>query len=133
MSRTTALAIASEISSNSEPMIETVNPAIDSNENRINTSSKNSSDDIEFKVQIAVSGKPIPLNSDFFKKMNDVYEFKENNLYKYAVGSKETYNEIVEYSKWVKNKFPDAFIIAFKKGKVISMEQALKETVINNN
>ncbi|MBN2612738.1 MAG: N-acetylmuramoyl-L-alanine amidase [Bacteroidales bacterium] len=88
---------------------------------------------IEFKVQVAVSGKRIPLDSDFFKEITDVYEFKENNYYKYAVGSKKTYNEIVEYSKWVKNKFPDAFVIALKNGKVIPMEQALKLTTTDNN
>ncbi|MFO7658160.1 MAG: N-acetylmuramoyl-L-alanine amidase [Bacteroidales bacterium] len=89
--------------------------------------------EVVFKVQVAVSGKRIPLDSDFFKEITDVYEFKENNFYKYAVGNKKTYNEIVEYSKWVKNKFPDAFIIALKNGKVIPMEQALKLTITNNN
>ncbi|MBN2212859.1 MAG: N-acetylmuramoyl-L-alanine amidase [Bacteroidales bacterium] len=88
---------------------------------------------IEFKVQIAVSANPIPLDSDFFKELNDVYEYKQDHLYKYAVGSKRNYNQIVEYSKWVKNRFPDAFIIAVKNGKIISMEQALKESVVQTN
>ena len=42
-------------------------------------------------------------------------------------------NEIIEYSKWIKNRFPDAFIIAVKDGEIISMEQALKESVLQTN
>ena len=80
-----------------------------------------------------MSSNPIPLDSDFFKELNDVCEYKQNHLYKYAVGSKKSYNEIIEYSKWVKNRFPDAFVIAVKNGKVISMEQALKESVVQTN
>ncbi|HJX72330.1 MAG TPA: N-acetylmuramoyl-L-alanine amidase [Bacteroidales bacterium] len=94
---------------------------------------KSGEDNIEFKVQIAVSGNPIPLDSDFFKELNDVWEYKHNHLYKYAVGSKKSYNEIIEYSKWIRNRFPDAFIIAVKNGKIISMEQALKESVAQTN
>lgn len=88
---------------------------------------------IEFKVQIAVSSNPIPLDSDFFRELNDVWEYKNDHLYKYAIGSKKSYNEIIEYSKWVKNRFPDAFIIAVKNGEIISMEQALKESVVQTN
>jgi len=88
---------------------------------------------IEFKVQIAVSSNPIPLDSELFKELGDIREYRQNNLYKYAVGSKKSYNEISEYSKWVKNRFPDAFIIAVKNGKIISMEQALQESVSQPN
>jgi N-acetylmuramoyl-L-alanine amidase len=94
---------------------------------------KSADNNIEFKVQIAVSSNPIPLDSDFFKELNDVWEYKQNHLYKYAVGSKKNYNEIIEYSKWIKNRFPDAFVIAVKNGKIISMEQALKESVMQTN
>ncbi len=88
---------------------------------------------IEFKVQIAVSSNPIPLDSDFFRELNNVWEYKNDHVYKYAVGSKKSYNEIIEYSKWVKKRFPDAFIIAVKNGEIISMEQALKESVVQTN
>ncbi len=94
---------------------------------------KSGENTIEFKVQIAVSSNPIPLDSDFFKELTNVVEYRQNDLYKYAVGSKRSYNEIIEYSKWVKNRFPDAFIIAVKNGQIISMEQALKKSVMQPN
>ncbi len=89
--------------------------------------------DIEFKVQVTVSSNPIPLNSEVFKEMTDVEEFDEDGFYKYAVGSRKTYNEIVEYSKWVKNRFQDAFVIAVKNGRIIPLEQAFKESSIKTN
>lgn len=94
---------------------------------------KSRQSEIEFKVQIAVSSNPIPLDSEFFKELKDIVQYKQDDLYKYAVGSRKSYNEITVYSKWVKNKFPDAFIIAVKNGQIISMEQALKETIMQPN
>ncbi|MBN2347202.1 MAG: N-acetylmuramoyl-L-alanine amidase [Bacteroidales bacterium] len=82
---------------------------------------------IKFKVQITASSKSIPLNSEIFKEFNDIEEFRANNMYKYAVGELYNYSEIVEYSKWVRNRFPDAFVIALKNGEIIPVEQALKE------
>ena len=102
-------------------------------ENETYTGEKSAKNPIEFRVQIAVSSNPIPLDSEFFKELGDIGEYRQNNLYKYAVGSKKSYNEISEYSKWVKNRFPDAFIIAVKNGKIISMEQALQESVLQPN
>ena len=82
---------------------------------------------IEFLVQISSSRKAIPLKSHFFKGLKNVEEFKSGNNYKYAVGRKSSYNEVVEYSKIVKNYFPDAFVIAVRDGKIISVKEALKE------
>jgi N-acetylmuramoyl-L-alanine amidase len=82
---------------------------------------------IYFKVQIASSSNKLLPDSDIFKDYNDVEEFTINNTYKYAVGIKFKYDEIVEYSKWVKNKYPDAFIIAVKEGQIITVQQALQE------
>ncbi len=82
---------------------------------------------IYFKVQIVVSSAPIPLNTEQFKDLPEIEEFKSNQFYKYAVGHKKKYDDIVEYSKWVKNRFPDAFIIAVKNGHIIPIQEALNE------
>ncbi len=85
---------------------------------------------ILFKVQITASSQVIPLNDDLFKDFNDVEVFHVGNIYKYAVGTEYSYSKVEEYSKWVKNRFPDAFIIALKNGQIIPLDEALKE--INN-
>jgi N-acetylmuramoyl-L-alanine amidase len=86
---------------------------------------------IYFKVQISSSSVPVPLNSTEFKEFSDVEEFKINDVYKYAVGTKKNYDEILTYCKSVKNSFPDAFIIAVKAGKIISVPDALTELTKN--
>jgi N-acetylmuramoyl-L-alanine amidase len=87
---------------------------------------------VEFKVQIAASSKPIPPNSHTFKGLNGVTEYHVGDIYKYAVGSSPTFPEIISYSKQVKERFPDAFIIAVKNTDIIPLDQALLETQQKN-
>lgn len=95
------------------------------------TSSLNPS--LYFKVQISSSTNEIPLDSDLFEEFHDVEEFITNSSFKYAVGKKLKYDDIVEYSKWVKNKYPDAFIIAIRNGEIISVQEALHELYNKQN
>jgi N-acetylmuramoyl-L-alanine amidase len=82
---------------------------------------------VEFFVQIASSKKSIPLKKGSFKGLEHVEELKINDSYKYVVGRKTSYREVYEYSKIVKNYFPDAFIIALRNGKIIPVREAIKE------
>lgn len=82
---------------------------------------------IYFKVQIVVSSTPISLNSEQFRDFSELEEFRTNELYKYAVGYRIKYDDIIEYSKWVKSRYPDAFIIAVKNGDIIPVQEALNE------
>ncbi len=84
-----------------------------------------------FKVQIVSSEVSIDLNSELFSAFSDIEEFKVDQTYKYAVGYKYSYNEILEYSKWVKSRLPDAFIIAVKNNAIIPIPEALKELKTN--
>jgi N-acetylmuramoyl-L-alanine amidase len=83
---------------------------------------------VEFKVQIAASSKPISRSSHAFKGLIGIREFRVGDIYKYAVGSSATFQEIIAYSKQVKERFPDAFIIAVKDSGIIPLDQALQET-----
>jgi N-acetylmuramoyl-L-alanine amidase len=84
-------------------------------------------ENIYYKVQISASSTSIPLNAADFNGFGDVEEFRQNNIYKYAVGSKKNYDEILEFSKQVKTNYPDAFIIAVKNGKIIPVTEAIKQ------
>jgi N-acetylmuramoyl-L-alanine amidase len=86
------------------------------------------SSSVRFKVQIAASSKQIAIKSNTFKGLNDVTEYHVGNIYKYAVGGMQTFQEIIPYSRQIKERFPDAFIIAVKDDKIIPLDQALKET-----
>lgn len=83
-------------------------------------------DGVLFKVQVTVSSNPIPSNSPLFKNLSNVEELTVDGLYKYVVGNKTSYNETLEFCQQVKKIFPDAFIIAFKDGKPIPVDQARK-------
>ena len=63
-----------------------------------------------------------------FKGLAGVAEYPVGNMFKYAVGSSPTFQEAITYSKQIKEKFPDAFIIAVKENKIIPLDQALKES-----
>jgi N-acetylmuramoyl-L-alanine amidase len=86
---------------------------------------------LSFKVQILYSENPIKLDDAVFKDFNDVQEIITNGRYKYVVGSKSNYNDAVEYSKWVKSRHPDAFVVAVSDGKIIPLSKALEATQNN--
>jgi N-acetylmuramoyl-L-alanine amidase len=92
----------------------------------INTT-ENTTAGTEYYLQITASQNKIPLNSPYFKGINNISELSANNTYKYIVGAKKTYEDAVEYSKIIKNYFPDAFIVAVNQGKIIPLKEALKE------
>jgi N-acetylmuramoyl-L-alanine amidase len=83
---------------------------------------------VEFKVQIAASSKPISTDADLFRGISGITEYHIGKIYKYVVGGAPTFQEIIEYSKQIKERFPDAFIIAVKEGEIIPLHQALKES-----
>lgn len=82
---------------------------------------------IFFKIQVSSSSKQIPLDSTFFKNYKPIGEFFADGYYKYTIGKEKNIKEIKRIKKEIKKDFPDAFIIAFKNGKKIPVDQALKE------
>lgn len=91
---------------------------------------QNNQAEIIFKVQITSSRKKIPITSKIFKDIKGVDEIGFDGTYKYTVGSKKTYTEIIEYCQQIRKQFPDAFIIAVKGNKIIPLDIALKEISI---
>lgn len=87
---------------------------------------ENVGSELTYKVQITSSGNRIDTNDPFFKNLKNVEVYFTNNIYKYLVGNKETYQGISEICEQVRELFPDAFIIAFKDGEQISLDKAKK-------
>lgn len=81
-----------------------------------------------FKIQILTSGKVLPKGSRTFKGLSPVDYYKENGLVKYTYGADTDYNRILKLKRSkVDGKFKDAFIIAFKDGKKMNINQAIRE------
>ena len=75
-----------------------------------------------FTVQIGAFKK----RNITFSALENVQVSSENNMYKYRLGSFETYLEAKSFRKKLLNKFPDAFVQAVKNNQAISIEEALK-------
>lgn len=81
-----------------------------------------------FKIQILASDKVIAKDSRQFKGLSPVDYYKENGMIKYTYAEDTDYNKILRIKrKTVDPKFKDAFIIAFKNGEKMNVNQAIKE------
>ena len=80
-----------------------------------------------FKIQILSSSAKAKKNDARFKGLTDVDSYRDGGMYKYTVGASTDYNEIYRLRKEVVKKIPEAFIIAFKGGKRVDVNEAIRE------
>lgn len=80
-----------------------------------------------FKIQILTSDKKLNVKSKQFKGLSPVNYYQEKGLYKYTYNESTDYNKILRIKKQIATKFKDAFIVAFKDGKKMNVNQAIKE------
>ncbi|MBR5633652.1 MAG: N-acetylmuramoyl-L-alanine amidase [Prevotella sp.] len=80
-----------------------------------------------FKVQISTGSKKLSPNDRQFKGLQNVEYYEENGVYKYTVGSSTDYNAIAQKRREILDKFPGAFIIAFKNGTKMNVNEAISE------
>lgn len=80
-----------------------------------------------FKLQIFVSNRALRKGDAHFKGETDFDSYQEGSLYKYTMGNSTNYNEIYRLRKNLSEKFPEAFIIAFKNGQKYDVNQAIRE------
>lgn len=80
-----------------------------------------------FKIQLSASKKRLVLEPKNFKGLKDVSSVHEDNVYKYLYGETSDYENAKNQLKEVKSKgYASAFLIAFKNGKKISIQEAIK-------
>jgi N-acetylmuramoyl-L-alanine amidase len=85
------------------------------------------SPEVLFKVQVGSSRNMIPLNSDYFGGLEDIEVYQSDGLYKYVIGAATTLEEIVAFRETLSKIFPDAFIVAVRRGSLVSLSE-----IINN-
>lgn len=85
---------------------------------------------ITFKVQIAATSKSIDPKPNNFKGLKNIEREKEGALFKYFYGNTSDYNitKTLE-EEAIKKGYKSSFIVAFKDGKKISLNEALKTSV----
>ncbi|SDB34821.1 N-acetylmuramoyl-L-alanine amidase [Flavobacteriaceae bacterium MAR_2010_188] len=85
--------------------------------------------DIVFKVQIAASGKKLQPESYNFKGLDQISREESDNLYRYYYGETSDYEKIKEMqNKAQKIGYKSCFIVAYKNGVRIDLDDALKTT-----
>ena len=80
-----------------------------------------------FKIQFLTSDKKLPAGSKLFKGLTPVGHYQEKGIYKYTYGDSHDYNKVLRTKRQISTKFKDAFIIAFKNGKKMNVNEAIKE------
>ena len=107
-----------------QPVVETPQPET----SKPAKAEKATSDDAPvFKVQILSSASKVKATDARFKGLSGVESYQDGGMYKYTVGSSTNYNEIYRLRKEVAQKIPEAFIIAFKGGKRVDVNAAIRE------
>lgn len=82
---------------------------------------------IIFKVQLSASSKNLELVPSNFKGLQNVTSLFENGLYKYMYGSTSSHETAKSLLQEAKSKgFSSAYLIAFKDGKSINIQDAIK-------
>ena len=94
-------------------------PVEDARVNHDESSGNASSTVVEFRIQVASSGRKIKESTGPYTLFDDVWMFQEGDLFKYTTGLSSDYGEINKLLKQVRKKIPDSFIIAFKNGEKV--------------
>ena len=83
--------------------------------------------DITFKVQILTASRPLAQNDRRLKGLKGVEYYKEKGIYKYTCGASADYNQVLRTRRSLLPRFKDAFIIAFRNGEKMNVQEAIKE------
>lgn len=82
---------------------------------------------IVFRIQILTSSRPLAKNDKKLKGLKDVDYYKEGGIYKYTYGDSPDYNKVLRTRRTIAAQFKDAFIIAFKDGEKMNVNDAINE------
>ena len=80
-----------------------------------------------FKIQFLTATGKIRNGDKRLKGIAEYDYYVDGKTFKYTVGCSENYNEIYRLRKTILDKFPQAFIIAFKNGERTDVVEAIRE------
>ncbi|AUC22685.1 N-acetylmuramoyl-L-alanine amidase [Polaribacter sejongensis] len=99
---------------------------------KLNTVNNNVSEskvvgNVEYKVQVASGKNKIETKAYNFKGLRDIERVPVGSFYKYYFGNTSNYSSVKQSLRVAKSKgYTSAFIVAFKNGEKISVQEALK-------
>ncbi|MDY3103323.1 N-acetylmuramoyl-L-alanine amidase [Prevotella sp. SGI.027] len=84
-----------------------------------------------FKIQILTTSRKLALTDAALKGLKGCEWYEAGGDLKYTYGSSADYNEIRRLRKEIIDRFPDAFIIAFKNGQRMDVNEAIRTFLQN--
>lgn len=84
-----------------------------------------------FKVQIMATSKRLREGDARFRTLKGCECYEEDNMFKYTYGASTDYNEIARLRRQIVADFPQAFIVAFKGGRRMDVQEAIREFKTN--
>ena len=86
-----------------------------------------------FKIQIMAGHSDLSVTSSHFKGIGGIEKIKEGDFYRYYVGASNDYNAVNRRRKELSEVFPGCYIVAFKHGKLVNVNEAIKEFLKSRN
>jgi phospholipid/cholesterol/gamma-HCH transport system substrate-binding protein len=86
----------------------------------------NSKDEVIYKVHLISSPARLSTESTFFKGLGPIEEVKVSETYNYMAGKSTDFDQINKLLGLAKINFPDANLVAFKNGRKVKLEKAIK-------
>ncbi len=80
-----------------------------------------------FKIQILTSDRKLAQGHKRLKGLSPVGFYREKGIYKYTYGESTDYNKILRMKRQINAKFKDCFIIAFRNGEKMDVQEAIRE------
>lgn len=86
-------------------------------------------DDIVYRVQFTINEKKLPANHKSFAKLDNIFAYKQGKYWKYTCGYFNSFYKAQQHRNNIaKSKYKDAFVVAFKDGKRMKIQDARKAT-----
>ncbi|MBL7970062.1 MAG: hypothetical protein JNL03_00970, partial [Prolixibacteraceae bacterium] len=82
---------------------------------------------VVYKVHLISSPAKLSTESAFFKGLGVIEEIKVNETYNYMAGKSTDFEQISQLLEAARVNFPDAGLVAFKNGRKIKLEKAIKK------
>ena len=119
-----------EAKAESKPEVKTVKKPESKPEAKVDNATMDSSLPV-FKIQIMVCHNKLKEGDRQLKGLKGCDYYQENGDWKCTYGASNNYNEIARMRKQILDLFPSCFIIAFKNGEKMNVNQAIKEFMQN--
>jgi N-acetylmuramoyl-L-alanine amidase len=111
----------------SKSLFTTVKPEPETGQFPGTTADNVPEDKTVFMVQIASYGDKISESDTLYNEFKNLTVILKDNSYKYLSGFYYTYQEAIDYSKALSDRYPGAFVVAVRNNKIIPLKEALED------